>query len=179
MWVEVGYVARAHGVTGELRVVLHSADEGFPETIETLRLSKAGQAKNYQVQEVRPTKGAVLMRLYGCSTREAAAALKGWTLEVDEKHLPEVEGREHYLYEVMGASVESADGEKLGKIKSFLDNGAHPIAVLALEGKENLLPWVEAFFVSFDRETRVVVVDVPDGLWDDSSPVDTDGVGEG
>ena len=168
MWVEVGYVLRAHGVAGELRVVLHSPDEGLPESVERVQLSKSGKSRKYRIESVRPTKDAVLVRLMGVGGREAAAALKGHTIEVEEAQLPNVEGREHYLYEVMGATVVTGAGEVLGTLESFLETSAHPIAVLKHGDKERLVPWVESFFVGFDRDERVVTMDVPDGLWDDS-----------
>jgi 16S rRNA processing protein RimM len=168
MWVEVGYVSRAHGVTGELRVVLHSPDEGLPESVEKIRLKKGQDSKKYVIERARGTKDALLLRLMGVGTREAAAALKGFALEVEEGQLPEVEGREHYLFEVVGATVAAPNGESHGTIESFLHTDAHPIAVLKHEGRERLVPWVEDFFVSFDRETDSVVMEVPEDLWDDA-----------
>ena len=168
MWVEVGYVSRAHGVMGELRVVLHSPDEGLPESVEKIRLKKGQDSKKYVIEQARSTKDALLLRLMGVGSREAAAALKGFTLEVEEDQLPEVEGREHYLFEVVGAPVVAPSGEAHGTIESFLHTSAHPIAVLRHQGRERLVPWVEDFFVSFDREAASVVMEVPEGLWDDA-----------
>jgi len=153
---------------GELRVVLHSPDEGLPESVEKIRLKKGQDSKKYVIEQARSTKDALLLRLMGVGSREAAAALKGFTLEVEEDQLPEVEGREHYLFEVVGATVVAPSGEAHGTIESFLHTSAHPIAVLRHQGRERLVPWVEDFFVSFDREAASVVMEVPEGLWDDA-----------
>ena len=174
MWVEVGYVLRAHGVAGELRVVLHSPDDGLPESVERVRLVKGSNSKKYRLQSLRPTKDAVLVRLVGVGGREEAASLKGHTIEVEEGQLPGVEGREHYLYQVVGSAVVGVNGDLLGRLEGFLETSAHPIAILKHEGAERLIPWVEAFFVGFDRGSRVVTMDVPVGLWDEPEPPSED-----
>ncbi|MEC9465510.1 MAG: ribosome maturation factor RimM [Myxococcota bacterium] len=167
MWVEVGYVLRAHGVAGELRVVLHSPEEGLPDSLERVRLVKGAKSRKYSLQSVRPTKDAILVRLVGVGGREEAALLKGHTVEVEEAQLPEVEGREHYLYQVIGATVVDANGSPIGVLEGFLETSAHPIAVLRYDGVERLVPWVEAFFVGFDRASFTVTMNVPEGLWDE------------
>ena len=169
-WVEVGYLLRPHGVRGELRVILHAPEEGFPKSIESILLihPKHGE-KAAKVTSARKSKDAILMILDAINDRDEAQRWKGAALFADPTYLPEPE-QGYHLYELVGTSVVDSTGVSLGKINGFLDNSAHFILQIGGQGPEKLLPYVEQFVEGYDRDTDTLTVRVPEGLWDLEEP---------
>lgn len=169
-WVEVGYLLRPHGVRGELRVILHAPEEGFPKSIESILLihPKHGE-KAAKVQSARKSKDAILMTVDTIRDRDEAQRWKGAALFVDPAHLPEPE-QGYHLYELIGTAVVDTAGVSLGEIAGFLDNSAHFLLQIKKDGQEKLLPYVEQFVAGYDRDTDTLTVHVPEGLWDHDEP---------
>jgi 16S rRNA processing protein RimM len=166
--IQVGYVARAHGLRGEVRVHLHT-----PGSTTLLGLERAwigGQER--RIVAVRPTPGAVLLLLEGVSDRDAAEALRGSVVEVDRADIPLEEG-EYLLGDLPGCAVVDPDGQALGRVADIIQ-GAQPILVIHHDdnvdsddesgGRELLVPAVPQFVLEVDVGGRRVVVAVPEGL---------------
>lgn len=165
-WIQFGYVLKAHGVRGEIRVVSQS-DFPFPNQVKILRLiPKNGIATNYTVKSIRAVHQAYLMTFKGISGRNEAEALKGATVHIPQSSLPKLEAGEYYLFELIGMVVQSPDGEEYGEVVAIMDNAGQPLLRIMHGDKERLLPGVREIIVSFDRETKRLVVQVPEGLWE-------------
>ena len=154
--VEVGYVARAHGLRGEVRVHLHAADSTVLLEVDTVWIDGRERA----VEDARPTNGAVLLALEGVEDRDAAEALRGQKVEVDRAAIA-LDENEYLLQDLPGCTVVDAAGAEVGVVEEVL-NGAQPILVIQGPGGERLIPAVPAFVLAVDTATRRVVVEVPE-----------------
>ncbi len=57
-------------------------------------------------------------------------------------------------------------GEPLGKVLSFGDNGAQPLAdVQCADGRIVTIPFVPGIILALDEERKVVTIDPPEGLF--------------
>ena len=167
-WIEFGTIARAHGVRGEVRLVPMHPDDELPERVERVRLvGRHGGEKVLSLSSVRPTNGALLVLFEGIADRDAAQALAGARLSIDAADLPPAEPGEIYLYELTGAAATDAAGVTIGVIEGLVDNHGQDVLVLrGPGGDERLVPLTEQTLVSFDRATRRVTLEVPEGLFD-------------
>jgi len=166
-WIQFGYILKAHGVRGELRLI-PQGDIPFPSKLKNVRLvSKAGKAAEYSVGSVREVHDAYLLTLKEVSGRDAAAALKGWTVQIPHDALPSLGAGEYYLFELIGAAVHSSNGEALGEVANLFDNAGQTLLEINTDPSKRLLPAVPETVVSFDRDKKLLVVTVPEGLWED------------
>jgi 16S rRNA processing protein RimM len=157
--VQIGYVARAHGLRGEVRVHLHAPESTVLLEVETLFVG--GQER--RVESARPANGAVLLALEGVHDRDAADALRGQTVEVDRAAIP-LEDGEYLLQDLPGCAVVDATGAAVGVVVEVM-NGAQPILVIHdAGGRERLVPAVPAFVLAVDAAARQVVVELPEEL---------------
>lgn len=156
--IEVGVIARAHGVRGELRVHLHNPDSEALANAETLWVGEA----SFVLESVRATNQAFLIRLAGIDDRTAAERLKGNVVRVDRADLGLADD-DVLLVDLIGLRAVHVDGSEWGEIVA-IENGAQDRLVIAREGKSYQLPLVDAFVVSVDLEAKTVVVDPPDDL---------------
>jgi 16S rRNA processing protein RimM len=155
----IGYVARAHGLRGELRVQLHAA--GSTVLFDVERVWIGGQER--VVEAARATTGAVLLTIEGVEDRDAAEALKGQPVEV-ERDAVSLEPGEYLLADLPGCVAVDQDGREIGRVVEVIP-GAQPILVIHdAERRELLLPAVPQFVVDVDAAARRVVVSVPEDL---------------
>jgi 16S rRNA processing protein RimM len=157
--VEVGYVARAHGLRGEVRVHLHSPESTVLLEVETLLVG----GRELRVESARPMNGAVLVAFEGVHDRDGADALRGQPVAVPRAAIPLAEG-EYLLQDLPGCTVVDEAGAEIGVVAEVLA-GAQPILVIHDPGgRERLLPAVPEFVRVVDVAARRVVVDMPEDL---------------
>ena len=118
----VAQVGAAHGVRGEVKVTTFTADPMALADYKTLLRQDSSPALT--IMSARPTKGGIVARLNGVADRNAAEALRGLKLYIQRDSLPEPEEDEFYLADLIGLSVETAEGEALGTVKAVQDFGA-------------------------------------------------------
>jgi 16S rRNA processing protein RimM len=120
--LQVGRVAGAFGVKGEVRITSFTAEPMALVDYKTL-LREDGQPA-LTLTSGRPAKGGVVVRAAEVQTREKAEALRGLKLFIPRDVLPAPEEDEFYVADLVGLSVVSPDGEALGEVKSVHDFGA-------------------------------------------------------
>jgi 16S rRNA processing protein RimM len=154
--VEIGVVARAHGIRGEVLAVPHDPEsETFGAVDEVFVGDRA-----YPVEGARPTNAGWLLALAGVATRNDAEALRGRAISVARAAL-ELADDEFLLADLIGCRVVRADGAPWGEIAG-LDLGGQTRLVIHDGEVERLVPLVDALVPSIDLDARVVTVDVAD-----------------
>lgn len=165
-YVELGAVARPHGIRGELAVDWYAdaPPAGFPR----LWLARPGaEPQAVEVLASRVHKGRPLLTLAGVTSRDGAEALRGALLCVPRAELPEPGEGEAYLTDLMGAEVVLPDGSRIGRLDHVEQPGGQEIwAIRTDAGREVLFPAQADFIRSFDLASRRVCIDPPPGLLD-------------
>lgn len=153
-FIVVGRVTRPHGIRGELRV---EPDTDFPERLSTLRevtLQKNEASVNAAVVSIRPHGTAMLIKLEGIDTLDAASRWRGATVAIQRKHAAPLEAGRHYVFDVLGLRVETEDGRVLGTVGEVVRTGSNDVYVVRGAGTEVLVPAIS---------TVVLTIDVPAG----------------
>jgi 16S rRNA processing protein RimM len=156
--LEVGYVARAHGVRGELRVHLHAPESDVLFSVDRVWLGD----DEHEVANVRAIPGGVLMTLEGLSDRDRAEALKGRPVSVLRDAIA-LEPGEFLVADLVGCDVLDEGGAPVGRVKDII-HGAQDILVIHDATHERLLPLVTELLVEVDTAARRVVVTLPEDL---------------
>jgi 16S rRNA processing protein RimM len=161
--IEIGVVARAHGIRGEVRVHLHNP--------ASTALDQAGSMfvgeREFGIERARPVAGAYLVALEGIADRDAADALRGRPVSVLRDDL-ELDDGEVLLGDLVGCRVELRDGRPWGVV-SALELGPQDRLVIRDGAIERLLPVVDEFVIDIDVEARRIVVDPPEDLPEDKA----------
>lgn len=165
-YVELGAVARPHGIRGELAVDWYA--DAPPAAFPRLWLSRRGaEPEAVEVLASRVHKGRPLLTLAGVTDRDVAEALRGAMLCVPRAELPEPDEDEAYLADLMGADVVLPDGSRVGRLDHVEQPAGQEIwSIRADDGREILFPAQAGFIRSFDLAGRRVCIDPPPGLLD-------------
>ncbi|WAJ46867.1 ribosome maturation factor RimM [Mycobacterium sp. Aquia_216] len=171
----VGRVVKAHGVTGEVVVEVHTDDpaDRFASG-STLRAKPSrgrGAEGSYVVAAAREHGGRLLVRLAGVDSRDGADALRGSLFVVDSDDLPPIdEADTYYDHQLEGLQVRTATGQDVGIVAEVLHTAAGELlAVHRTDGDETrevLVPFVNAIVTSVSLDDRMVEIDPPEGLLD-------------
>ena len=79
--------------------------------------------------------------------------------------LQELDEDEVYFYQLLDCQVVDEEENELGKVVEIIETLAHDtLRVRNAEGKEVLIPYVDAFIVDTDIELKKIVVHVIEGL---------------
>lgn len=151
--LEVGRVAKAHGLRGEVVVV--------PVTNQPDRFGAGARlwidGAPVTIATSRPHQDAFLVRFVGVDDRNAADRLRGKTVSAEPLGAPPV--GEVWVHEVIGAEVRDRSGQPLGRVVAVEANPAHDLLVL------DTGPLVPMVFV-VDQSPDAIVVELPEGLLD-------------
>lgn len=166
----VGRVAKAHGIGGELAVDVRTDEPQLrfaAEAVVRARL-KDGSDRPLTVVSARLHTDRLLVRFAEVLTRDVAETLRGALLLVVAEDLPPSEDPdEFYDHELEGLAAELADGTPVGTVREVAHGPGTDLLVLDLpDGREVLVPFVQAIVPEVDRAGRRVVLDPPEGLLD-------------
>ena len=149
--LEVGRVAKAHGVRGEVVVAL------LTDRLERVAPGSVlfADGRSLRINASRPHQKHHIVSFEGVDTREAADALHGVVLSAE----PLDDDDELWVHELIGSAVLNTAGDRLGVVESVQANPASDLLVL---DSGALIPVV--FVLSHDA--GAVLVDLPEGLLD-------------
>lgn len=156
--IEIGGVARAHGIRGEVAIVTHDDETDLAQ----LRSMWIGGVER-KVVAAREADKAWLVALDGIATRNDAEALRGQPVEVDRDQL-DLADDDVLLADLVGCVVQLPNGMPWGTIAAVDPHDHHDLLVIHDGEIERLLPMVEQFVLSIDLDAGVVTVDPPEGL---------------
>jgi 16S rRNA processing protein RimM len=157
--IEIGGIARAHGIRGEVVIVTHDPDSEVLGELKTIYIAGAP----HEITGARATQRGWLIQLAGVATRTDAEALRGKPVEVDRVELA-LDPDDVLLDDLVGCAVVLPDGRPWGTIFA-IDAGALQDRLVIHDGDvERLLPLVDEFVTDIDLDTGTVTVDPPEGL---------------
>ena len=157
--LEIGGIARAHGIRGEVVIVTHDPDSSVLGTLPTIYIDGAPR----RVTAARGTQRGWLVMLEGIATRNDAETLRGKQIEIDRSAL-DLDDSDVLLSDLVGCKVVTRDGTPWGTIAA-IDPSPLQDRLVIHDGKiERMLPLVDQYVTSIDLDAGVVTVDPPDGL---------------
>ena len=149
--LEVGAIGRAHGTSGEVVVWLITDRTERLESGSKL----AADVRELVVATSRPHQDRWLVRFEGVETRDQAEELRGWILRAPALRVANT----LWVHELIGSTVREVSGTERGVVEAVVANPASDLLEL---DSGDLVPLT--FVVEFVN--GVVLIDVPDGLFD-------------
>lgn len=138
----------------------------FPERLLRLRevaLVHGGRVRAVAVESAEASGRFVVMKLAGVDTPDAAASLRGATIEVPAAEAVPLPPGQFYVFQIVGLRARTPAGDSLGEVVDVLRTGSNDVYVVrAPGGAEALYPAVEGVIESIDLEAGEVVVRPPE-----------------
>jgi 16S rRNA processing protein RimM len=163
--VLLGEIGAAQGLKGEVRLRSYTEEPAAIARYGPL-LDESGRA--VEIERVRATPKALIARIKGVTTREAAEALVRTKLYVERDRLPERDKEEWYHADLIGLAVFDTGGKRIGIVVAVQNFGASDlIEVKPEEGEATVLvPFTRETVPEVDVEGRRLVLAPPEGLFE-------------
>ena len=174
-YVLIGKVAKAHGIKGELKLLVFSGEGKSITQHRELTLITTGNVilPVFSIKKAREGKKEVLIQLEGLDDRTRAETFAGYGVLVLKQDLPVLNEDEYYLHELEGLMVVTVDGDTVGRVESFFDNGPQDILVVRNGKNEFLIPLIPGMIVK--RDEGCLTIAPPPGLLEINSGDDAAG----
>lgn len=158
--VAVGRITRAHGITGEVAVVVLSE---VPERFAEGAVVYLEDGRALTVESVRPHRGRLLVRFREVADRTQAEALRGRLLVVPTSMSPPLPEGSWWDHDIEGCLVQTEGGRELGVVREIIHTAANDVWVAVDEaGAETLIPVLRDVLVEVDvAAKRILIREIP------------------
>ena len=154
--VVVGRITRAHGVTGELAVLVISEVPGRFADGATVWLE---DGRTLTVASSRPHKDRLLVRFRGVEDRAQAEVLQQALLVVPESSSPELPDGSWWDHRIVGCELETDTGRVLGTVRDVIHTGANDVwSAIDDDDVETLVPVLKDVIADVDLDAKRIVV---------------------
>ncbi len=165
--VLIGRIVGAHGVKGTSKIQSYAESlEIFKSGATLLVVCPDGIEQRYEIDWIKSHSRGALLALKEIISRDQAKSLIGSELYIEKTELPELEAGTYYWFELIGLNVYTSDDRYIGRLDSIIETGANDVYVVKDKGKETLIPALESVVRSIDIESRIIRVELPEGLED-------------
>ena len=165
-YILLGKISGVHGIKGCVKVFSHTSPRiKITEYSQWYLRSRKGQSwESRKLIEGKEQGKNIIARLDGINYRDEAEALIGTEIAIQQEQLEVLAENEFYWRDLIGLSVETIKGEKLGHVDWLFDTGSNDVIVVkdttSVEAKEHLLPYLfDDVIKSVDLEKSLMVVD--------------------
>jgi 16S rRNA processing protein RimM len=158
--VAVGRITRAHGVQGEVSVLVLSE---VPERFAHGATVWLEDGRTLTVTSSRRHRDRLLVRFEEIADRTQAEGLRGALLVVPESSSPALPEGSWWDHQIEGCALETDTGRALGTVREVIHTAANDVwAAVDESGAETLIPVLKDALVSVDVEAkRIVVHEIP------------------
>ncbi len=118
------------------------------------------------MESFRPCKDFYILKLRGIDTLEQALELVGQEILLPEDELQTLEEDSYYFFQVVGCSVVTKGGEKIGIVRDLWSIPENDLLVVKKGKKEILIPFSRSICLEVNLERKEILVDLPEGLSD-------------
>ena len=168
----IGRVVKPHGVRGKIKIDYFGTDpDGFPIYHRIFIKDNLGRPEPFEVLEVTPQPPRLILKLKEIERIEETEILIGKEILVRREDLPELKEGEYYWFEILGMTVETEGGRRIGTVKNIFPTGANDVYVIAGKRREIFLPAIEEVIRKVDCQRRVIRVARMEGLWEEEDEI--------
>lgn len=163
----LGKITKLFGYKGELVLFL---DTDTPEqyyNIESVLLDIQGELIPFMIDATKNKNRFNLVVSFNGVALDEASTLVNAKIYLPLNMLPTLSGNKFYFHEVIGFNVRDKEAGLIGKVNIFYDNPGQTIMSVINDNEvEILIPVIDKFFISLNRDEKVINIDAPEGLID-------------
>ncbi len=161
---ELGYLTKAHGLQGEVSMLIEADDPSRYLDVESVFLEQKNGLVPYFVEYIHPHTDRFIVKFEEVDTLEQTEALIGATVFLPLELLPELEEGQFFYHEIIGFTVHGAALGALGTVADVYATNGQDLIAMQYKGKEVLIPITDEIVHNVVRDTQQVNVSLPDGL---------------
>ena len=163
----VGVITKTHGIKGEVSVFPTTDDNDRFEYLEKCYIKTGNKYTEVKVFGCKYFKNTVILKFEGLDKIEDVEKYIRSEIYVDRDDALALEDGEYYLADLIGLDVYEENGNKLGKIKDYLETPVQIVYIIEQEeeGKKDIMiPDVPEFIKDINLEENKMTVKLLKGM---------------
>ena len=162
-YFSIGYVSKTRGLKGELQIYLEVENPQDYKNMESLFLEINQKPVPFFITKLLLQKNIMYVYVEDIDHIDKAKVLVSKPVYVLEKNKPQNTNEDSHKQLIGYTVVDETQGE-LGVINSIQELPSQLIANMLYKNKEVLFPLNEQFVTSINKKSKIINVDLPDGL---------------
>jgi 16S rRNA processing protein RimM len=163
----LGKIVKKYSFKGELLVKLDTDDPSIYTKMESVFIDKNKSLIPFFIERSSLHKSTLLrVKFEDIDSEEDADKLLKSELYLPLEFLPQLTGNKFYYHEIVGFEAEDLSFGLVGIVKGVNDTTNQAILEIDRNGSEILIPLIDDFIKSVDREQKKIILEVPEGLID-------------
>ncbi len=163
----LGKIVKKYSFKGELLVKLDTDDPSTYTKMESVFIDKNKSLIPFFIERSSLHKSTLLrVKFEDIDSEEDADKLLKSELYLPLEFLPQLTGNKFYYHEIVGFEAEDLSFGLVGIVKGVNDTTNQAILEIDRNGSEILIPLIDDFIKSVDREQKKIILEVPEGLID-------------
>lgn len=160
----LGYIVRKHGYKGALNIKLDTDEPHLYKKLESVFVEINNALIPFFITQSK-LKGFYLRVVFEHITDETTASkLLKSKVYLPLNLLPPLMGNKFYYHEIIDFNLKDVNYGNVGIIKGVDDSGRQALFEVYSENTLILVPIIDDFLVSVDRESQLITVDLPKGF---------------
>ncbi len=161
----LGNVTKTRGYKGELVLFLDVTKPNEYALLESVFVELNGMLTPFFIEQIKiQNNNRAHVFFEQINTEEEALKLKGKSLYLPLKFLPNLSGNEFYDHEVPGFEVVDAEHGVIGVVVQIIDLPSNPLLQIDKDGVEILVPLQKETVRQVDRALKQLHIQSPPGL---------------
>jgi 16S rRNA processing protein RimM len=165
----IGRIVAAHGLRGEVKVVLTTDRPEKMTEIRRVYLDGSSEVSRVSAFRLRGNDREGIVKFQNVNDRDSAELLRGKTLQIRGNQLPPPEPDAYFHYQILGLRAFNELGEELGSVTDIIDAGEVDVYVVT-DGQKNehLFPALVDVVIAIDPSAGRMIVRPQQYIGDDS-----------
>ncbi len=165
--LQVGVITSTHGVRGEVKVFPTTDDVARFKKLKKVILDTGKEHLELEVAGVKFFKNMVILKFKEFDNINDVEKYRQKALYVTRENAVKLKKDEYFIADLIGLSVQTDDGEMLGKMTDVIQTGANDVYVVqTAEGEEVLVPAIKECIREVDIKGGRMLVHLLPGLRD-------------
>ena len=163
----LGKSVKKYSGKGGLLVKLDTDDPSIYTKMESVFIEQNKSLIPFFIERSSLHKSTLLrVKFEDIDSEEDADKLLKSELYLPLEFLPQLTGNKFYYHEIVGFEAEDLSFGLVGIVKGVNDTTNQAILEIDSNGSEILIPLIDDFIKSVDREQKKIILEVPEGLID-------------
>jgi len=159
-FIVIGEIVGAHGLNGELKVILYNKDSDILDKKLDIFFLLNEKFTRFKLESVKQHSKYKLFKLDNCnSISEIELLIKNKFIFLLRKTLPQLDSGSFYLVDLIGCSVQDMNKNIIGSVVDIVSLPTNnSMLVNSLNKREILIPILDNFIELFDFDNKKVII---------------------
>ncbi len=163
-YFELGALAKPHGIKGALHAFLDVDDPYEYDELTSVFVQEKQELVPYFIDDIQIKPNLNLIFFEGIDSVDKAKELVGKKLFLPMSFLPKLKDNQFYYHEIIDYQVNDQVLGTLGTVKEVYSTGAQDVIIMIYQGVEVLIPLTDEIVPKVDKQNKVIITHLPDGL---------------